>query len=1719
MNNDANFENFNSPLKQNEQLKTTEEELKNLENKYKTEIKNQRTHRLSPTNNINNIEEEDKANKDLNHHFKTPSNKKNKRNLDENLLKAEVEKELIKRKNINKEFLRLYAKFRIDRMALEDDNSGSNKKLANNNIDNITKENIILNIINKTWLNQFKNYSQKKCLNPANLNEDYPGQINNQHLILEDDSCLKLNQEKRIIINSKYEDNSTIISQELWHYFVNLFGGGPEIPYNPNKSKNNIYDINKIMTIKKAVHINLFFIPKKQIISNNNNKEPSNNLFDPLNPFQSQDIKNFLKCSENNYKIRKEKIYFNIEKSVKELINYINTILNQHRDKFTDTPLFFGPSFNEGSNTLVENINYRLWIIYTDVSENKIVDLIQEYIYKYEDADFLLNFTQIANNTNNNNISNITFDPFLINNFLENKVIDIFPNKYTKNFKNKNYYNDFEDINLMPVLNIIIEERPYHFEEPKRNYFIRKCNECNHKDYCFIGCQCKKVFYCCEDCKKRNSDKHILKCKIGLFNSLIIKNEKLFKIIKGRKEYYKKNEKEKEKFPILGLSNVGNSCYMNSALQCLFSTKELSEFFLYYFDNNLINKENILGTGGVLTLAYINLLLAYSNMTNNKYISPQLFKTILGNCSSKFEGNEQEDSHEFITYLIDILHEDLNKVKYDPNNNEKNALIQKENNNDEENSKLGWSNFLRRNQSILVDLFYGQLKSCVICPECNYNSINFNSFLSLELSINSDKNYQIINITFIDYFQESPNINFNIILYQNEKKIYFVRKKIANLLNIDLLSFELAIVYDNKIIHIFDLNEEVNAEIISIIAYRINPEFFYSEKNKRYDEIFKNNNVNDKYKIDYENLEYNINKRKEEIIKYNENKNINDDFLSLNLQYTDNLGLDKSIFQRVIIENFLRKKQIKNFSRDEILYLDKNKSCMDIYYEIFKKYVINLVIHTLSSESRNKFIELYMSQNIEKINSSMKKLFNKLFKNTKLSPGKIDFKNNFPNCPFVLFLKNEKYNHSELIPINNDIKYEEILKIFYDGVNFEKNKYNQISQYNSIINNNNSEKEENLKNEDTLTFDEIITQIMEGNDTNNNNDNDINNKKEEEKKGLKGGNENNNDESSDSEKDSEATDNNENENDNEENENENEENELISDNSDKETINLDDEDNQESFNNNILNSYTSPRKMRLNQVELDNILKFKTEKDLNIDRITIVWNYKYIKEMIRCNDINLYNICDKIYEKSTNQTIKLEKLLEEFSKEEQLDKNNLYRCEKCKKELQANKKIEIYHLPKVLIIHLKRFNNNKKIDTMIDFPLDNLDIKNYIKSEDEVTKYDLFGVINHYGSLEYGHYTSFCLNYHDNFWYEYNDRIVNKIQKGKEKETIINKNAYVLFYRAKDINKINWDSMYQKEFEIIDENNLKKFGENLIYLLDNKEKENISVDNNIKEKEEIKEKSENEPIILDDININIDINESNKKEIDDDNFSFKEGMNNRSISNIENDNEKENETDINDENANPLEETPKFKASQNNEENIKEPLSLNDNLNEDNNYQTNKKDLDIINKNGCKTEIKKDDFLNGIKISKSSTIRIMTYFKPRKNENKNKNNIKKKKSDDNNENDLLKYDIFNQSKNYFKLNPKYSKKGIQSVKNKELSLFFLKEITDNKPNNFPRSKKLYEEISDKVEKNTNNEQLNNVKEEEEIIKDNINPKEINLNDYVYNPFRNCYRRLSYFGNK
>ena len=72
-------------------------------------------------------------------------------------------------------------------------------------------------------------------------------------------------------------------------------------------------------------------------------------------------------------------------------------------------------------------------------------------------------------------------------------------------------------------------------------------------------------------------------------------------------------------------------------------------------------------------------------------------------------------------------------------------------------------------------------------------------------------------------------------------------------------------------------------------------------------------------------------------------------------------------------------------------------------------------------------------------------------------------------------------------------------------------------------------------------------------------------------------------------------------------------------------------------------------------------------------------------------------------------------------------------------------------------------------------------------------------------------------------------------------------------------------------------------------------------------------------------------------------------------------------------------------------------------------------------------------------------------------------------------------------------------------------LFFLKEIADNASNKFPQSKKLY----DKESLNKENKEQINIFEQSENIK-NFNSKDINQEDYVYNPFKNCYAKLRKF---
>jgi ubiquitin carboxyl-terminal hydrolase 8 len=128
--------------------------------------------------------------------------------------------------------------------------------------------------------------------------------------------------------------------------------------------------------------------------------------------------------------------------------------------------------------------------------------------------------------------------------------------------------------------------------------------------------------------------------------------------------------------------------------------------------------------------------------------------------------------------------------------------------------------------------------------------------------------------------------------------------------------------------------------------------------------------------------------------------------------------------------------------------------------------------------------------------------------------------------------------------------------------------------------------------------------------------------------------------------------------------------------------------------------------------------------------------------------------------------------------------NKWFNEEKNVKE-DATKHVLFWDLPKVLFILLKRFapNGKSKIQNVIDFPIDNLDLSNFVCGyKANSYKYELFGVCNHSGGLLGGHYTAYVKNKY-NEWIHYNDTTVNIVSNPND---IITAKAYCLFYRKKN---------------------------------------------------------------------------------------------------------------------------------------------------------------------------------------------------------------------------------------------------------------------------------------------------------------------------------------------
>jgi ubiquitin C-terminal hydrolase len=181
---------------------------------------------------------------------------------------------------------------------------------------------------------------------------------------------------------------------------------------------------------------------------------------------------------------------------------------------------------------------------------------------------------------------------------------------------------------------------------------------------------------------------------------------------------------------ILGIANLGNTCYANSTLQILracgnWSAHVLSENFTP--DDRKEMK---------ILLGYKDLLQSLWSASRPGFVRPYGWMNMIRECVKDtvwdmFAMPIQNDAHEFLVYLLDMFHEAL-KVK-STNSNSQNKIP----------SRKMWNNFMLHNNSKVADLFFGLMKKTVRCETCGRFSDSYEPFNILKIDcLDSDKPFQ-----------------------------------------------------------------------------------------------------------------------------------------------------------------------------------------------------------------------------------------------------------------------------------------------------------------------------------------------------------------------------------------------------------------------------------------------------------------------------------------------------------------------------------------------------------------------------------------------------------------------------------------------------------------------------------------------------------------------------------------------------------------------------------------------------------------------------------------------------------------------------------------------------------------------------------------------------------------------------------------------------------------
>ena len=181
---------------------------------------------------------------------------------------------------------------------------------------------------------------------------------------------------------------------------------------------------------------------------------------------------------------------------------------------------------------------------------------------------------------------------------------------------------------------------------------------------------------------------------------------------------------------LTGLKNLGNTCYMNSILQCLSNFTIPSQYFMDQTYERDLNRRSSY-TKGEVAIEYAQLIRALWS-GQYKSIAPSDFKRVIGRYNEDFRAYDQQDAHELLSHLIEWLHDDLNEIR-----GKKETLPEQKNEglSDYQAASSAWEIEKRVDKSFIRETFYGQWRSILRCPECKWCSIKYEVFFELVLQL------------------------------------------------------------------------------------------------------------------------------------------------------------------------------------------------------------------------------------------------------------------------------------------------------------------------------------------------------------------------------------------------------------------------------------------------------------------------------------------------------------------------------------------------------------------------------------------------------------------------------------------------------------------------------------------------------------------------------------------------------------------------------------------------------------------------------------------------------------------------------------------------------------------------------------------------------------------------------------------------------------------------